>query len=196
LVLLAIAGLAIPTAASAKGPAGAVIEGPGIDGRLKVPGAGEYRGTPLGDLTHYAGFFPAVFGGEPTDPMREDRPKGELGPRYTITYSLPTGEETVEIRQDMYPYAKPPVTYTEPGQRVYDGRETRGGWYTAGIPALRVRLIQAHLLPPTPPAGARPIDEVALLSTERLLAIAAAMGLVLAGTAVFLRRRTRTVAAA
>lgn len=196
LVVLAIAALAIPTAASAKGPASASIEGPGIGRGINVPGAGEYVGTPLGDLAHYAGFFPAVFGGETQDPMSNDRPEGDLGPRYTVTYSLPTGEETVEIRQDMYPYANPPVTYTEPGQKVYDGRETRGGWYTAGIPALRVRLIEAHLLPSTPPAGARPIDEVALLSTEKLLAIAGAMGLVLAGTAVVLRRRTRTVAAA
>ena len=194
LVLFAIAALAIPTAASAKGPASASIDGPGIDGGINVPGAGEYVGTPLGDLTHYAGFFPAVFGGETPDQMSKDRPKGDLGPRYTITYSLPTGEETVEIRQDMYPYANPPLTYTEPGQKVYEGRATPGGWYTKGIPALRVRLIEAGLLPSTPPAGATPIDEVALLTTERLLAIAGAMGL-LAGTAVFLRRRTRTVAA-
>jgi hypothetical protein len=196
LVLLAIAALAIPTAASAKGPASATIEGPGIDNSINVPGAGENVGTPLGDLTHYAGFFPAVYGGEPQDPMSKDRPKGDLGPRYTVTYSLPTGEETVEIRQDMYPYANPPVTYTEPGQKVYEGRVTPGGWYTKGIPALRVRLIEAHLLRPTPPAGVRPIDEVALLSTDRLLAIAGAMGLVLAGTAVFLRRRTRPAATA
>jgi hypothetical protein len=196
LVLLAIAALAIPTAASAKGPASATIEGPGIDSSINVPGAGENVGTPLGDLTHYAGFFPAVYGGETQDPMSSDRPKGDLGPRYTVTYSLPTGEETVEIRQDLYPYANPPVTYTEPGQKIYEGRATPGGWYTKGIPALRVRLIEAHLLPPTPPAGARPIDEAALLSTERLLAIAGAMGLVLVGTAVFLRRRTRPAAAA
>jgi hypothetical protein len=193
LVLLAIAALAIPTAASAKGPASAVIEGPGIEGGRKVPGAGEYRGTPLGDLTHYTGFFRAVWGPEP---MSKDRPKGDLGPKYTVTYSLPMGEKTVDIRQDLYPYANPPVTYTEPGQKVYENDETHGGWYTAGIPALRVRLIEAHLLPVVPPAEARPIDEVALLSDERLLAIAVAMGLVVGGTAVFLRRRTRTAAAA
>jgi hypothetical protein len=186
LVLLAIAALGIPTAASAKGPASATIEGPGIDGGIKVPGSGEYVGTPLGDLTQYAGFFPAVFGGDPQDPMSKDRPKGDLGPRYAVTYSLPMGDETVQIRQDMYPYADPPVTYTEPGQKVYEGRVTAGGWYTKGIPALRVRLIEAHLLPPTPPAEARPLEEVGLLSTENLLAIAGPMGLVLTGLAVFL----------
>lgn len=161
-----------------------------------MPGSGENVGTPLGDLTHYAGFFPAVFGSELQDPMSKDRPKGDLGPKYKVTYSLPMGDETVEIRQDMYPYANPPVTYTKPGQRIYEGRATRGGWYTKGIPALRVRLIEAHLLPSTAPAGGSTTDDGALLSTEPLLAIAAAIGLVLAGIAVFLRRRTRTVAAA
>jgi hypothetical protein len=188
LVLLAIAALAIPTAASAKGPAGAVIEGPGIDGRLQVPGAGEYRGTPLGDLTHYAGFFPAVFGGDPQVSTSKERPKGDLGPRYTVTYSLPTGDETVAIRQDMYPYANPPVTYTEPGQRVYDGRVTTGGWYTKGIPALRVRLIEARLLPATPPSLPA-ADDDALVSADTALAVIAAMALLLLATAVVGRRR-------
>jgi hypothetical protein len=192
-VLLSIAALAIPTAASAKGPASATIEGPGLDGGINVPGSGENVGTPLGDLTHYAGFFRAVWGPEP---LSKDRPTGDLGPKYTVTYSLPMGEETVEIRQDMYPYANPPVTYTEPGQKVYEDTETRGGWYTKGIPALRVRLIEAGLLPSTPPTEDGVVDDGAVLSTEPLLGIAAAMGLVLAGIAVFLRRRTRTVAAA
>jgi len=196
LVLLAIAGLAIPTAASAKGPASASIDGPGLGAGVNVPGAGENVGTPLGDFTHYAGFFPAVYGGEPQDPMSKDRPKGDLGPRYTVTYSLPMGEETVEIRQDMYPYANPPVTYTEPGQKVYEGRVTPGGWYTKGIPALRVRLIEAGLLPSTPPTVDGVVDDGALTSTEPLIGIAATMGLVLAGIAVFLRRRTRPAATA
>ena len=84
------------------------------------------------------------------------------------------------------------MTYTEPGQKVYEDEETRGGWYTAGIPALRVRLIEAHLLPSAAPAEAKPVDEVALLSTEKLIALAGAMGLVFVGTAIFLRRRTLT----
>ena len=196
LVLLAIAVMALPTAASAKGPVSATIEGPGIDGSIEVPGSGENFGTPLGDLTQYAGFFPAVFGGDPQPPTTKQSPKGDLGPRYTVTYSLPMGDETVAIRQEMYPYANPPVTYTEPGQRVYEGRVTPGGWYTRGIPALRVRLIEARLLPATPPAVDGVQDDGAVLSTEPLIGIAAAIGLVLAGTAVFLRRRTRTVAPA
>jgi hypothetical protein len=194
LVLLAIAALALPTTASAKGPASASIDGPGTGGGINLSGGGENVGTPLGDLTHYAGFFPAVFGQTP-DPMSNDRPKGDLGPKYTVTYTAPMGEEAVEIRQDLYPYAKPPVTYTKPGQKVYEDMETRGGWYTAGIPALRVRLIEAGL-PSTPPAGGSSTDDGAPVSTGMLLAIAAAMGLLLTGAAVFLRRRARPAAAA
>jgi hypothetical protein len=194
LILLAAAVLATPTAASAKGPASASIDGPGTGGGINLTGGGENVGTPLGDLAHYGGFFPAVLGQTP-DPMSDDRPKGDLGPKYTVTYSVPMGEEEVEIRQDLYPYANPPVTYTEPGQKVYEGMKTRGGWYTAGIPALRVRLIEAGL-PSTPPAGRSSTDGGALVSTGMLLAIAAAMGLLLTGTAVFLRRRTRPAAAA
>jgi hypothetical protein len=195
LVLLAIAAFALPTTASAKGPASASIDGPGTGGGINLSGGGENVGTPLGDLTHYAGFFPAVLGQTP-NPMTKDRPTGDLGPKYTVTYSVPMGEEDVQIRQDLYPYANPPVTYTKPGQKLYDGMETHGGWYTAGIPALRVRLIEAGLLPSTPPAGGSSTGGSALVSTGMLLAIAAAMGLLLTGTAVFLRRRARPAAAA
>ena len=195
LVLFAVAALALPTAAVAKGPASATIEGPGIGSGLKLSGGGENVGTPLGDLTHYGGFFPAVFGQTP-DPMRDARPKGDLGPKYEAKYSLPTSDGgTVTVVQDVYPYANPPVTYTKPGQDVFDGMKTRGGWYTAQIHALRVRLIEAGL-PATPPAGGSSADDSAVVSTEILLAIAATMGLLLAGTALFVRRRTRPAAAA
>lgn len=190
LVLLAIASLAVPTAASAKGPASASIDGPGTGGGINVPGSGENVGTPLGDLTHYAGFFPAVLGQTP-DPMSQDRPKGDLGPKYMVTYSVPMGEEDVQIRQDLYPYANPPVTYTKPGQKLYDGMETRGGWYTAGIPALRVRLIEARLLPAKPPSIPS-ADDGALVSTGTVLVVISAMAFLLLATALVVRRRPRT----
>jgi hypothetical protein len=188
LVLLAIAALAVPTAATAKGPAGASIDGPGIGAARNVPGAGENVGTPLGDLAHYAGFFPAVYGGDRSDPMSKDRPDGDLGPKYTVTYSLSTGKEAFEIRQDMYPYANPPVTYTKPGQKVYEDM-TPGGWYTAGIPALRVRLIEAGLLPAIPPSTAS-ADDGALVSTRTVLGFIPAVAALLFASAFLLRRRT------
>ena len=50
------------------------------------------------------------------------------GPRYTITYTMP-GPRTSELRQDVYPYAKPnPVTDTAPGQRYFGSQRTVGGW--------------------------------------------------------------------
>ncbi len=191
LVLLAIASLALPATALAKGPASATIDGPGTDGGVNVPGAGENVGTPLGDLTHYAGFFPAVLGQTP-NPMSGDRPKGDLGPKYTITYSLPMGEKALEIRQDMYPYANPPVTYTKPGQKIYEDTVTRGGWYTTGIPVLRVRLIQAGLLPAKPPSSVSSDDDGGLVSSGAVLALIPAMALLLLATAFLLRRRPRT----
>jgi hypothetical protein len=190
LVLLAIAALALPTAASAKGPASASIDGPGTGGGINLTGGGENVGTPLGDLTHYAGFFPAVLGQTP-DPMSQDRPKGDLGPKYTVTYSVPMGEEDVQIRQDLYPYANPPVTYTKPGQKLYDDMETRGGWYTAGIPALRVRLIEAGVLPAKPPSN-QSSDDVALVSSGTVLVVISAMAFLLLATALVARRRPRT----
>jgi hypothetical protein len=194
LALFAIAALALPATADAKGPANATLSGPGIGSDINVPGSGLNVGTPLGDLAHYAGFFPAVLGQTP-DPMRKERPKGDLGPKYTITYLLPVGEKDIRIRQDLYPYANPPVTYTEPGQKLYGDDETRGGWYTAGIPALRVRLIEAGLLPATPPSDAS-ADDGALASTGTILAIVAGMALLLLASALILRRRTRPATAA
>jgi hypothetical protein len=194
LVLLATVTLAFPASALPKGgPAGAWIDGPGTGGAIDVPGAGDNVGTPLGDLTHYAGFFPAVYRQTP-DPMSKDRPKGDLGPKYTVTYSVPMGAQAVprDIRQDMYPYANPPVTYTEPGQRLYDDTETHGGWYTKGISALRVRLIEAGLLPAKPPIIASSDDDGGLVSTGTVLAVVPAMALLLLATAFLLRRRPRT----
>ena len=188
LVLLAVAALALPTAALGKGPASASIDGPGTGGGLNLSGGGDNVGTPLGELAHYGGFFPAVLGQTP-DPMSDDRPKGDLGPKYTVTYVMPTVEGKAEIRQDLYPYANPPVTYTEAGQRVYGDVETRGGWYTAGIHALRVRLIEAGL-PATPPRN-QSSDDGGLLSTQTMLALIFAMALLLVATAFLLRRRPR-----
>jgi hypothetical protein len=186
LALLALAVLALPVTALAKGPARATIGGPGIGSDINVPGSGENVGTPLGDLAHYAGFFPAVLGQTP-DPMTDDRPKGDLGPKYTITYFMPTGEEDIRIRQDLYPYANPPVTYTEAGQNLYGEDDTRGGWYSAGIPALRVRLIEAGLLPATRPSTASSDDD-SFFSTEAVLALVPALAALLLASAFFLKR--------
>jgi len=182
LVLASLVALALPATAIAKGPSEASLTGPGINKSVRFTGT-EEPGSTLGDLTQDAGFFPAVFEQQP-DPMLPDRPKGDLGPKYTIDYTVPGPEgATFHIKQDAYPYAKPhPVTYLAPGQKVFDS-STRGGWYVDELDVLRDRLG----LPKTAPA-ARPSDSAGFLSTGRLGAIGIVL---LLGAAIwfFMRRR-------
>jgi hypothetical protein len=146
LLALLIAASVLPASALAKGPSGASIGGPGGG----ITFGGEEASGPLGALTEQAGFFPAVFGQEPS-PMLTGRPKADLGPKYTITYTVPgPNNELWRLRQEVYPYATPaPVTYMKPGQEVYD-QQTRGGWFQADA-ALKQTLVEAGL--PSTPAG-------------------------------------------
>jgi hypothetical protein len=195
ILLLAALALVLPTAALAKGPAGASIDGPGTGGGINISGNGESGGTPLGDLTQLAGFFPATFGQEP-DPMLASRPKGDLGPKYTITYTVPgPNNRSDKIRQDLYPYAKGgPVTYTKPGQSFFGTERTRGGWYQS--PPVLLDTLVAAGLPKAAPAGSSASDDGGFFSTGLVSALAAALALLLGATAaVFLRRRSRPAAA-
>jgi hypothetical protein len=187
-VLTLVVALAAAPAAAAKGPSGAGIDGPGTGGGISIGGNGEGPGSPLGNLTMYAGFFPATFGQQP-DPMLRHRPKGELGPRYTVTYTGPgPNGGRFRIVQDVYPYAKPsPVTYTAPGQRFFGiTGGTKGGWYVAD-PALKSTLVAAGL-PRSAPAGGSGSSFPAW--SAGLVALAAAALLALAAAA-FVRRRPR-----
>jgi hypothetical protein len=191
LLLLAVLALGAPAAALAKGPSAASIDGPGTGGGIEVKGnlAPE---SPLFQLSERAGFFPAVFRQTP-DPMRNGRPQGELGPKYTVTYTVPGPEgETFTLRQDLYPYAQSPVTYMEPGQKVYR-IETRGGWFVAG-PRLKDTLVSAGL-PRIAPSGSSS-GEDSSFSTELLGLLAGAALLLATGVAILLRRRARPVPAA
>jgi hypothetical protein len=191
LILAAIAALVLPATALAKGPSGATIDGPGTGGGLNIGGGGESGGTPLGDLTQQAGFFPAMFGQEP-DPMLSSRPKGDLGPKYTITYAVPGPDGgTDKITQELYPYAKPPVTYTKPGQEFFGTERTRGGWFQAGY-QLKEILVTAGLPKVAPTTGSSdnssfPAGLASLLGAALLFA---------AATGILMRRRTRPAPAA
>jgi hypothetical protein len=156
-LLLATAGvlgaLVATSPAAAKGPSTASLTGPGLDHALPVKGEGEAgTGTPLGSLVQLGGFFPQVFLEAP-DPTTRTRPAGNLGPRYRIEYRVPgpngNGNKLV---QDVYPYAKTPVTYMSPNQRFWRVDHTHGGWFVAG-PGLKAALIAAGL-PESPPAAA------------------------------------------
>jgi hypothetical protein len=168
-------------AALAKGPSAASVTGPGLGEAVSVKGT-EGSGA-LGELTQYSGLFPAAFGQSP-DPMLHSRPAGNLGPRFTIRYVVPSGGgERFRITQDLYLYAKGgALTYTKPGQRIFDMR-TRGGWYRGGT-ALKQTLVRAGL-PRTAPRS----DSGSSSNLAVLLGIGAPGAALLAGAAVFVARR-------
>ncbi|MGH3044523.1 MAG: hypothetical protein ACRDM2_07330 [Gaiellaceae bacterium] len=187
ILLLALATLVVPATALGKGPSAATMEGPGGGGGITF--SGDEGSGPLGHLTQQSGWFAAVFGQEP-NPMLAGRPKGGLGPKYTVTYTVPTDmNRTVRIRQDIYPYASPgPVTYLAPGQPIFD-MQTRGGWFQAG-PDLKETLVAAGL--PESPVGVSSDDTSFSTTTVSLLAFAL---LLVGATALLLRRRARPAAA-
>ena len=96
-----------------------------------------------------AGFFPAAFSQQPS-PMLPGRPSGNLGPKYSISYTVPGPEsDSFDIHQDLYPYAKPyAVTYMPAGQKIFD-MTTRGGWFQDT--GLKDTLVSAGL--PTKPVA-------------------------------------------
>jgi hypothetical protein len=187
ILLLALALLAMPSNALGKGPSAATMEGPGGGGGITF--SGDEGSGPLGNLTQQSGWFAAVFEQEP-NPMLAARPKGDLGPKYTVTYTVPGPDnDTFTITQDVYPYASSgPVTYLAPAQPIFD-MQTRGGWFQAG-PDLKETLVAAGL--PETKAGGSSDDTSFPTTTVSLLAFAA---LLVGATALFLRRRARPAAA-
>jgi len=187
------AALVLPTAALAKGPLEATVSGPGLDGAVPVRGNGEGgTGTPLGRLVESAGFFPLAFGQEP-NPTTHTRPKGDLGPAYTVRFTVPgpDGKDATLI-QTTYPYANPPVSYMAPGQRFFDGQPTHGGWLLAAD-GLNPLLAELGLPESAPTAEG---DDGLLGIDADALAVAAvvAIGLaLLAGAALLVARRPRPV---
>jgi hypothetical protein len=180
LFLLALAALAFPSAAVAKGPDQATITGPGLDAPLSISGT-EGSGN-LGLLAQQAGFFPAAFDQSP-DPMLDKRPAGRLGPRYEIVYRVPGPQSVADtLRQDLYPYAAGgPLSYMKPGQPFWEQR-TRGGWYR-GTAELKRMLVRAGL------PGKAPASQGIARTTR--IAAAAGIGATFAGLCLLALRRRR-----
>ena len=152
---LAAALLALPTAAVAKGATAARIDGPGGRPPIVVHGEGEPgSGTGLGTLAEQSGLFAAMFQMNGQS-LQATRPAGDLGPRWTITYTIPGGDGgDALVRQDLYPYASGgPVTFTPPGQQVFGGQPVQSGWYRAQV-TLRDALVSLGL--PKAAPGGRP----------------------------------------
>jgi len=149
--VFALLAMLVTTSAFAKGASEARITGPGLDGEITLMGEGQMGGVQLAHIAEDAGFFPSVFMTTP-NPMLSERPQGELGARYTITYVMPGPSGVDELRQDLYPYARPsPLTRMQPGQRYFGTEETVGGWYVAST-TLKDDLV-AIGLPRTSPVG-------------------------------------------
>ena len=148
-----LAALVAIAPAAAKGPATASLSGPGLDHAIPIKGEGESGpGTPLGSLVELGGFFPQMFLQSP-DPTVRTRPSGDLGPRYRVAYRVPGPNDVSTVVQDVYPYAKTPVTYMTPNERFWGVNHTHGGWFVAG-PGLKVTLVSAGLpASPPPPAS-------------------------------------------
>jgi hypothetical protein len=179
------AALLVPTVASAKGPTAASISGPGFSKRITVGNDGS-GGTPGGDLTQQAGFFPAAFGQSP-DPMLHRRP-AHLGPRYTIVWNVPGGT-VFHVRQYVYPYARDgAVTYMKPGQPIFD-MTTRGGWYRD--PQLKRTLVGLGLSAkaPAPAPNQSGNDSGSAPNWPLIGGLLAGAALVAAGVALWWRQR-------
>jgi hypothetical protein len=181
IVLLAV--LAAAPAASAKGPTHAEISGPGLAHPIVFNGFGEPgSGSSFGTLVDGLGFFPAVFGQQPS-PMLPARPRGELGPRYAVRYRVPTGSRPATITQTLYPYAVGGVAvYTRPGQPLF-GMKIPGGWFR-GTAAATTLLVKRGL-----PASAPGTDGGSTLRIAAWMVAVAAAAALAAFALSRLRRR-------
>ena len=176
-----LVALLLPAAVSAKGPSEATITGPGLASAIHFAGP-EGGNHALTQIVMAGGFFPQVFGQSP-DPILASKPKGKLGQRYDVTYTLPGPEgATDSVDQELYPFAAGgAVTFMQPDQRFWDNQRTRGGWFRASS-ALKATLVQAGLKRP----ARKPAD-----SSRRAIAVSAAAGVLLAGAGLALFRRRR-----
>ena len=203
LVVVGVVGMFGGTA-HAKGPSDAEITGAGITTPIAVP-----PDVFSANLIEETGFFAAAFGQEP-NPMLATAPRGELGPRFTIAWSLPWSDggptQVDQVEQDLYPYADGgPVVYTAPGQTFYMSEHTRGGWFRAPDHA-RDAAADARdprrSRPSTRPRQSRPETRALAASREEAtndvdppwLLIGASVVLVgAAGALVLIRRRRHTM---
>ena len=169
---VALVALAAAPAASAKGPTHAEITGPGLGHPIVFNGYGEGGGSAFGRFVEGVGWFPAMFGQQPS-PMLAGRPGGKLGSSYTARYRVPTGSRPATIVQTLYPYAAGGmVVYTRPGQRLF-GSTTSGGWFRAQ-PFVKPMLVKRGL-PSAPPSASTGSSWPAWVAGAGIAVLAAAL---------------------
>ncbi len=144
---------AVATPALAKGATQASITGPGLARPVTISAQGEAlpgQGDTLSSLAGQTGLFTVLFGpgsGTPDEPspLRTPPAAASLGPKYTVTYTVPgvtpePGQADGQIRQDLYPRAAGgPVIYTLPGQQGFGQPLQATGWLR-GTPQLTATL--------------------------------------------------------
>jgi hypothetical protein len=204
-----VAAAAVATPALAKGATQASITGPGLARPVTISAQGEAlpgQSDMLSRLAGQTGLFTVLFGpgnGAPDgpSPLRTPPAAASLGPKYTLTYTVPgvtpePGQPDGQVRQYLYPRAAGgPVIYTLPGQQGFGAPLQATGWLrgTRQLTATLTRLgVPAGVLRPSTPAPAaapKPGDSTApawLIAT-----IVSAVVIAIAGTAWWLRRRFR-----
>jgi len=153
-VIVAGAVVGVVPSAGAKGMIDArMVAGPGITAPIAVP-----RGDAVHELAASMRVYEAVWVGGTRTSLPIDPPVGDLGPRYTVEFALMVGaNETLPIRQDLYPYAGGgPIVHTPGGQaleRVERGaktpclacRTTTDVWYAADPEVLGVLSVDLDL---------------------------------------------------
>jgi hypothetical protein len=145
--------LAAAPAALAKGASAATIRGPGLERPIGLRGLGEPgTDTRLANLSDQTGLFAVMFGDGNGGQLSDQPPGGDLGPRYTITYTVPGDDTTFPVVQDLYPYAAGgPVTHARPGQRLWAGQQVVGGWFRG--PATLLPMLVSLGLPSRAPTA-------------------------------------------
>ena len=229
--------VALATPAFAKGATQASITGPGLAHPVTVSVAAGSEALPgqgdaLSSLADQTGLFTVLFGpsiGDVSMPGMPDMPSrlrpppaaATLGPKYTVTYTVPgvtpaPGQASDQIRQYLYPRAAGgPVIYTLPGQHGFGQPLQATGWLR-GTPQLTATLTRLGIpagasLPAAPGSAASvPSAPASTAAVPAALApaaapkpndttapawliapIASAVAIVIAGTALWLRRRPR-----
>jgi hypothetical protein len=208
---------AVATPALAKGATQAIITGPGLARPVTVSAQGEAlpgQGDPLSRLAEQTGLFTVLFGagsGTPDEPspLRTPPAAASLGPKYTVTYTVPgvtpePGQADGQIRQYLYPRAADgPVIYTLPGQQGFGQQLQVTGWLR-GTPQLTATLTRLGVpadapLPAAPrsaasvpaahaPAAAPKPDDT---TAPAWLIATIVSAVAIAGAALWLRRRSR-----
>lgn len=195
--VVAVCGMAIlwtALPAMAKGPSQGVITGPGLPTPIRLSEPGARIDPDLAHVVIQSGFFEEMWGGEHllTQPPRED-----LGPRYTITYTMGQGDGRSDtVVQYVFPYAEPlPVTQIPAEQRYWGSNETVGGWYVAHH-RFRDTLIELGLPASAASLGSAGRDTATVAVTRPIASmpwgsLAAAVVLVAALAAILYARSSR-----